>query len=327
MALRANASGTISFGLVTIPVKIYTATTSHRVSFHMLHEKCGTRVHMQYVCPTDEEVVSRKELVRGFEHAKDQFVTLTEKELKQLEGERSDRIDILEFVPESAVDFTYFSDTHYLGPGKGGDRAYLLLAQAMTRTERLAIGRYGARGQDQLVLLRPYEGGLAMHKLHYADEVRSMSDVDYPRKVPFKQAEMDLAERLIDQLAVDSFDPGRYHDEYRDRVLEAVDQKIAGEEVTVAPEAPPAKIVDLFEALKRSLSDKSAGKAARGKTKRGSSKDTRESTGEAASENTKKARPRSTAVAHRTHAKAARRPGVHKTTGRRRSTSRTGTSG
>ncbi|AKT36762.1 Ku protein [Chondromyces crocatus] len=314
MPARATGSGTISFGLVTIPVKIYTATTSHRVSFHMLHRKCGTRVRMQYFCPTDEKVVARKDLIRGYEYAHDQYVTLTEGELEQLEGERSERIDILEFVPEAAVDLTYLSDTHYLGPGKGGDRAYALLAEAMTRTERLAVGRHGARGRDQLVLLRPYEGGLIMHRLRYADEVRSMEDVDFPRKVPFKQTEMDLAERLIDQLAADEFDPERHRDDYRDRVVEAMEQKVAGEEITVAPEVPKAKIIDLFEALKRSLAEHAPGKAHAGRK-------VKHAAAEASEE--EEAPPAS----HRTPTKSARRPSVRKTTGRRRPHARTGTSG
>jgi len=219
----------------------------------MLHTRCGTRVRMQFYCPFDQEVVERRDTLRGYEHARDQFVQFTDEELQKLEGERSDRIDIVEFVPEQSVDPNYVADTHYLGPNKGGDRAYRLLSEAMTRTQRVAVGRYGARGREQLVLLRPYKEGLLMHRLFYADEVRPIDEVEYPRNVPFREAELELATRLIEQLSVPAYEPERYPDEYRSRVLAAVEEKIAGREVTVAPEAPQAQIIDLFEALKRSL--------------------------------------------------------------------------
>jgi DNA end-binding protein Ku len=267
MAARSIGSGTISFGLVSIPVKFYPATSQHRVSFHMLHATCGTRVQMQYYCPHDKEVVQRRDLVRGFEHAKDQFVRFTDEELQRLESERSDRVDILEFVPEQSVDLVYVADTQYVGPGKGGDRAYKLLSEAMDRTGRVAIGRYGARGREQLVMLRPYKGGLVMHQVHYADEVRPMEEVEYPRSVPFRAAEVDLADRLVEQLSIDRFDPSRYPDEYQARVLDAVEEKVAGREITVPPELPQAQIVDLFEALKRSLEDRVPRPAAAGPTR------------------------------------------------------------
>ena len=253
MAARSVGSGTISFGLVSIPVKLYTATSAQSVGFNFLHGKCGGRVKMQYMCPTDNEVVERKDLIRGYEIAKDKYVTFSEDELKKLEGERSDRLDIVEFVPADSVDFTYIESTVFLGPGKGGDRAYALLSDAMSRTGRVAIGRYGARGKEQLVMLRPYKGGLVMHQVYYADEVRSMDDVEYSTNVPFKEVEQELADKLISQLSTDKFSPEKYHDEYRDRVRAAVEQKAAGIEVTAPAEQPQAQIIDLFEALKRSL--------------------------------------------------------------------------
>jgi DNA end-binding protein Ku len=264
MAARATGSGTLSFGLVSIPVKFYSATSPHQLSFNMLHGKCGNRVRMQYYCPSDEEVVTRRDIVRGYEHAKDQFVRFTDEELKKLESERSDRIDIIEFVPERSVDLAYIADTHYLGPAKGGDRAYKLLSDAMQRTKRMAVGRYGARGREQLVLLRPYKGGLVMHQVYYADEVHPMEEVEYPRSMPLRDAEIDLADRLVEQLSVDEFDPARYPDEYTSRILAAIEEKVAGKEVTVAPEQPHAQIIDLFEALKRSLADKAPKPAASG---------------------------------------------------------------
>jgi DNA end-binding protein Ku len=262
MAARATGSGNISFGLVSIPIKLYTATSPQNVSFNLLHKKCGTKIKQQYICPFDKELVERSEMAKGYEYAKERWVQFTDDELKKLEAEKTDRLDIVEFVPEESVDFIYIEKTYYLGPDKGGDRAYKLLSESMDRMERIAVGRYGSRGKEQLVLLRPYKGGLVMHMVYYADEVRSMEDVDYPGKLEFKKVEEELADKLIEQLSVEAFKPDQYHDEYRDRVLAAVEQKVAGHEITSAPEAPQAQIIDLFEALKRSLGDKAPAAAA-----------------------------------------------------------------
>lgn len=253
MAARATGSGTISFGLVSIPIKLYTATSPQSVSFNQLHKKCGSRVKQQLICPVDNEVLQRTDIVKGYEYSKERYVQFSDEELKKLEAERTDRIDIVEFVPEETVDFIYIEKTYYLGPDRGGDRAYKLLADAMTRMKRIAVGRFGTRGKEQLVLLRPYKEGLVMHHVFYADEVRSFDDVDRPGAIDFKPVEAELADKLIAQLSSDKFDAEQYHDEYRDRVMQAVEQKAAGEEVSVAPEAPQAQIIDLFEALKRSL--------------------------------------------------------------------------
>lgn len=253
MAARSTGSGTISFGLVSIPVKLYTATSPQSVSFNQLHKKCGGRIKQQLFCPLDNEIVQRTEIAKGYEYSKDKYVQFSDEELKKLEAERTDRVDIVEFVPSQSVDFIYIERTQYLGPDRGGDRAYRLLSEAMTRTDKIAVGRYGTRGKEQLVLIRPYKGGLVMHQVFYADEVRSFDDVDHPGEIEFKPVEAELADRLIEQLSVEKFDSEKFHDDYRDRVLAAVEQKAAGEEVTVAPEAPQAQIIDLFEALKRSL--------------------------------------------------------------------------
>ncbi len=267
MAARATGSGTISFGLVSIPIKLYTATSAQNVSFNQLHNKCGSRLKQQLICPVDNEVVPRTDIVKGYEFSKDRYVQFTDAELKQLEAERTDRLDIVEFVPAATVDFIYIEKTYYLGPDKGGDRAYKLLSDAMTRMGRVAVGRLGARGKEQLVLLRPYRGGLVLHHVFYSDEVRSFDDVDRPGEVEFKPVEAELADKLIEQLSKDEFKPETYHDEYRDRVLAAVEQKAAGQEITVSPEAPQAQIIDLFEALKRSLKTDAEASAADGDAK------------------------------------------------------------
>ena len=256
MAARSTASASISFGLVSIPVKMYTTVSSHHIGFHMLHKKCGTRVKQQLICPYDKEVVERSETMRGYEYGKERYVEITDEDLDAVRLERTDRIDILEFVPEETVDLLYLDRTHFLGPDKGAGRAYKLLADAMERNGRIAVGRFGVRGQDQLVLLRPYKGGLIMHQMHYADEVRSIDDIPQPGKVEFKKAEQDLADQLVDQLSTDAFEPEKYHDEYEERLTAAIEKKVAGEEITAPPERPEAQVIDLFEALKRSLGAK-----------------------------------------------------------------------
>lgn len=253
MAARAISSGTISFGLVSIPIKLFTAASSQSVSFNQLHAECGNRIRQQLVCPTCDVVVERKDLVKGYEYSKGHFVRFTDQELKQLEAERSGSFEIIEFVPLDSVDLVSVEKSYYLGPDKGGDKAYNLLAQAMGRKERVAIGRWSARGKEQLVMIRPYQDGLILHQLYYANEVRAYADVDKGATFNFSDAEQDLADKLLDQLTTDEFAADKYTDAYAARVLEVVDQKVAGQEIIVAPEQPRAQIIDLFEALKKSL--------------------------------------------------------------------------
>lgn len=253
MAARATGSTTISFGLVSIPIKLYTATQSQNVSFNMLHGECGSRVKQQLYCPIDQRVIERDETVKGYEVSKGQYVIFSAEELAKLEAEKTNTVEIVEFVPAASVDFVQIEKTSYLGPDKGGHKAYNLLGQAMRHTELVAVGRYNARGKSYVVVIRPYQKGLALHQLYFADEVRPFDDVDIGDDVRFSAAEQDLAEKLIDQLRTDGFDATRYRDEYSDRVRKAAEEKAEGMEITTAPEQPPAQIIDLFEALKRSL--------------------------------------------------------------------------
>ncbi len=257
MPARAVLSGTISFGLVSIPVKFFTAASSEQVSFNMLHKKCGGRLKMQFVCPTDNnEVVERSDTVKGYEYSKGQYVQFTEEELKALEAERGGTIEITEFVPVTSVDFVQVEKSYYLGPDKGGDKAYRLLGEAMTAKGRVAVGRWSARGKEQVVLVRPYgKDGLVIHQLYYSNEVRAFSEIDTGATFTFSDKEHELAEKLIEELGTDSFDAAKYTDSFSERVKGAVDQKVAGQEITIAPEAPKAQIIDLFEALKKSLAD------------------------------------------------------------------------
>jgi DNA end-binding protein Ku len=255
MAARALASGTISFGLVSIPVKLYTAASAEGVHFNMLHAGCGARLKQQMICPTHDQVVPRDQTVKGYEYTRGQYVLFTEEEVKALETARSSSLEILEFVPLKTVDLIQVEKSYFLGPDKGGDRAYRLLSEAMERTKRVAVGRWAARGKEQLVLIRPYEDGLILHQMYYANEMRAFDEIDRGATTTFKEVEKDLADKLIAELSVDEFDASKYHDEYAGRVQAAVEQKVAGQQITVAPEQPKAQIIDLFDALKKSLSE------------------------------------------------------------------------
>jgi len=254
---RAIAGATISFGLVSIPVKLFAATqASASVSFNLLHKKCNTRLKQQYICPTDNEIVSRDDMVKGYEFAKDQYVTFTPDELKSLEEKATGSIDIAEFVPLAAIDPVYFDRPYYLGPEKGGDKAYLLLAEAMRESGRAALARYAARGKQYLVMLRPSHDGraLVLQQLLYADEVRSMSDVPLPEG-EVREPELKLAKQLIDQIASETFDPTQYRDEVRERIQADIERKVQGQDISQAaePSAEPARVIDLMAALKASL--------------------------------------------------------------------------
>ncbi|SRR6266545_625342 len=255
MTARSFASGTISFGLVTIPVKLYsTGESSVGIQLNMLHKKCGSRLKQQYICPTDNEVVGREDMVKGYEYAKGQYVLFTEEELKALTPEATNAVEITEFVPLEQVDPIYFEKSTYLGPDRNGDRPYRLLSEAMRQTGRAALARYRARGKDYLVLLRPFEEGLIMQQLRYADEIRPFSEVPVaPAEI--KEPELRLAMQLIEQIASDKFQPDQYEDTVRQSTRDLIDQKVQGQEITAVPaEAPKAQIIDLMEALKASLS-------------------------------------------------------------------------
>jgi len=259
MPPHSMGSGTISFGLVSIPVKMYTAASSAGVSFNQLHEKCGNRIKQQLQCPVCNVVVERAGLVKGYEFAKDQYVRFTEDELKQLEQENSKLIEIEEFVPLDKVDPLYFEKTYYLGPDEGGDKAYRLLADAMTKTNRVALAKFVMRGKENLVLIRPAQGGLTLHGMYFADEVRDFGEIDKGDDAKIKPGELELAGRLINELSNDKFEPEKYHDEYRGRVLEIVTNKVEGREVTmIAPQAQRAQVIDLMDALKQSLEQRGA---------------------------------------------------------------------
>ncbi len=263
MAPHSLGSGTISFGLVSIPVKLYTAASSGGVSFNLLHAKCGSRIKQQTFCPVDNEVVERSALVKGYEFQKDQYVRFTDEELKALEGEASKVIDIAEFVPLATVDPIYFEKTYYLGPDKGGEKPYRLLADAMSKSDKVALATFVMRGKESLVLVRPAQDGLMLHTMYFADEVRDFGEIEKGKSVKLREGELGLAERLIDELSHDEFKPEQYQDAYRNRVLELASSKVEGKEITaVEPEAQRAQVIDLMDALKQSLAKRGAAASA-----------------------------------------------------------------
>jgi DNA end-binding protein Ku len=254
MPARSLSTGSISFGLVTVPVRLYSAAEhSAAVSFNLLHGKCGTRLKQQYICPKDEEIVTRDQMVKGYEFAKDQYVTFTQDELKAMEEASSQAIEIAEFVPLTKVDPIYFEGAYYLGPDKGGERSYALLAAAMRETGRSAVAKWKARGKMYMVLIRPVEKGLVMQVLHYADEVRPFDEVPVG-DTDVKETELKLAMQIIGQISTEDFNPHAFEDEVKKRYQEAIQRKVDGQEITAAaPEAPRGQIIDLMEALKASL--------------------------------------------------------------------------
>jgi DNA end-binding protein Ku len=254
MPPHAIGSGTISFGLVSIPVKMYTAASPAGVTFNMLHAKCGSRIKQQTFCPVCNEVIERGGLVKGHEISKDQYVRVTDDELKALEGEASKTIDIEEFVPLTRVDPVYFEKAYYLGPDKGGEKAYRLLTDAMAKSGRVAVATFVMRGKESLVLIRPSSDGLMLHTMFFSDEVRSFGEIEKGEGAKIRDGEMDLAQQLIDGLSNDDFKPENYEDRYRMRVLQLIESKVEGKEITVAaPAAARVQVVDLMEALKESL--------------------------------------------------------------------------
>ena len=250
---RPLASAAISFGLVTIPVKLYSARRSLSPAFHLIHRGCGTRIREQIICPKHERVLSRDEVVRGYEIAKDRYVEFTPEELKGLEATGPHTIEIQQFVPLRTVDPVYFKGTNYLGPDRAGDKPYRLLAEVMRDRDEVALGTYVMRGKENLVAIRAYEGGLILHTLYFADEVRDFREVPLGKGAS-RREEKQLALRLVEALRRPAFDPEAFEDTYRASVEKAARAKARGKAL---PEERPvevgAKVVDLMDALQQSL--------------------------------------------------------------------------
>jgi DNA end-binding protein Ku len=254
MAPRSIATGTISFGLVSIPVRLFPASqSSATVSFNLLHAKCGTRVKQQYVCPKDGEKVEREEMVKGYEVSKDRWVTFSAAELAALDEIATQTIDIAEFVSAAEIDPVFFDSAYHLGPDRGGAKAYKLLALALERSGKAALARYAARGKQYLVVIRARGGRLVLQQLHYADELRSPEEIPID-EAEVKETEVQLALTLIAQTTSEGFHPEQYEDTVKKRVLEAIARKVEGQQIqAAAPAEPQAQVIDLLDALKASL--------------------------------------------------------------------------
>jgi DNA end-binding protein Ku len=254
MASRPVGGGNISFGLVSIPVQLFPATRSKAVGFNLLHAKDNSRIQQKIFCPVDNAIIDRSELVRGYQVAKDRYVVFTDEELKNLEARDDHAIEITEFVPLSQIDPIYFEDSYYLGCEPGSAKAYRLLTDAMVKTGRVALGRYTMRGKEHVIVLRPYEKGLMLHTIYYADEVRPVEEIERGANESAKESELTLAERLIGELTSKKLDLSKYKDNFRERVEEAAHQKMEGQQISEAPEQPRrGQVIDLMAALKASL--------------------------------------------------------------------------
>ena len=245
-------TGRITFGLVSIPVKLYTATTSHDLSFNLLHEKDKSRIKMQYYCPEDEKVVERSELVKGYEYEKNQYVILEEDELDRIKPESSSNLDIQAFIQVSEVDPIYFERTYYLGPSEEAtEKTFSLLATAMEKTGRAAIGKLLMREHEYLALIRPALGGLVLDLMHYEDEVKeNQHRVRNGKQI--RQKELELAEQLIENLS-EKFDPSKFKDEYQERLQQLIDAKLEGRKLKIIRPKKRPQVTDLLTALERSV--------------------------------------------------------------------------
>jgi DNA end-binding protein Ku len=253
--MPAPGSGILSFGLVAIPVKIHTAIGDQSVSFNLLHNKCGSRLRNRIFCPICNQPVERDDLIRGFEYSKGEYAKLTDDELEALEAEANRSIDLKEFVPVAKVDPIYFESAYYLGPDEGGEKPYRLLADALAKTQRVAVAELVSRGKEQIVIIRPYQGGLVLHGMYYQHEIRDVNQVPRAESERVTPDELKLAQGLLDRMSDGAFEPEKYQDEYRIRVLAMIDEKVKGHKITAAPPpvAKPGPLIDLMEALRQSM--------------------------------------------------------------------------
>jgi len=251
---RAIATAQIAFGLVSIPVKLFSAAeSSEKISFNMLHKECGSRIQQQLFCPKDERTIDRTEVVKGYEFARGQYVLFNEEELKMLEEKATQTIDITEFLPSTEIDPIFFSKAYYLGPDKGGDRAYTLLSKALQETGRWALAKYAARGKQYLTIIRPLGKGLILQQLYYPNEIRSIDEIELG-DASVKDNELKMAIQLAEMGATEEFHPENYRDEQTEKTRAMIQRKIDGEEITsLDTQEPRAQVIDLMEALRASL--------------------------------------------------------------------------
>lgn len=254
MPPRSISTASLTFGLVSIPIRLFPATSSKSIRFNLLHAKDKSRIQEKIYCPVEEKIIDRSELVRGYEVEKGRYVTFTDEELKKMEAQADHAVEITEFIPVTEVDPVYFENSYLLGCEPTSAKAYHLLKEAMEKAGKVGVAKFTMRGKERLVLIRPYDKGLMLHTMYYEDEVRSFNEIDHGADAPVKESELNLANRLLADLTQKKFEPEKYKDTYRERVIEAAEQKLAGHEVTEpAPEVRRGQVIDLMSALKESL--------------------------------------------------------------------------
>ena len=262
---RAIWSGPISFGLVNIPITLHPATKSKSVSFRLLHAEDNTPVNFVKTCPADKKALGNEDIVKGYEFEKGRFVVLEEKDFQAVEVKKGRAIEVLNFVRTEEVDPIYFQKSYYLAPVESSIKAYRLFYEAISKQKKAALARFSLRNKQQLALLRPYDGVFILETLFYYDEVQSTEELAPPEEeVKLVKDELELAEGLIERMTAD-FDLSRYHDEYRDELLKIINRKIEGKEITVPEVEPLAPVVDIMDALKKSIARQEKGEAARRK--------------------------------------------------------------
>lgn len=272
MALRPLRNATISFGLVAIPVRFYTATKSEDVHFNLLHESCGTRVQRKWWCPHHEKIIGSDELIRGYALTKNKYVTFTDEEIESLETDDNRALEITEFLDLGQIDPVFFEKAYFLGPAPGGGKTYKLLSAAMAKEGKVALARWVASNREHIVVIRPYEHGLILHTMYYADEVRDFGAIDL-EDARVTEKEVKLAEMLISELTEKKFNPLRYKDEYRERLLDRIKAKSQGKTIVSEEreEEKGGEVIDIMEALRRSLEGGRATPAKRAPARRAAS--------------------------------------------------------
>ncbi|WP_345241811.1 Ku protein [Pontibacillus salipaludis] len=265
--------GTISFGLVNIPVKLHSATENKDISLRQLHEECKSPIEYERTCPVCEREVEKEEIVKAYEYAKNKFVVLDDEELEELRKEQTDKaVEIMDFVKLSDIDPIYFEKSYYLSPDEGGTKAYSLLRQTLLDTEKIGVAKIIIRSKEQLAMVRVYENTLVMETIHYPDEVRDVKEVpNVPEETELGKKELETAKTLVEQLTSD-FDPEQYKDDYRQALLDLIEAKKNNEDISTAePKPTPDNVTDLMEALEKSL-DKNQKKTKKKATKKKSAK-------------------------------------------------------
>ncbi len=249
--------GHLTFGLISIPLRLFSAARSERISFHQLHKECHTRLRQPLFCPTCNRTVERSEIVKGYEYEKDQYALFTDEELDKIEPPSARTMEILEFVKQGEVDPLHFDASYFAVPEDAGRKAYYLLVEAMEESGYAAVAKLSMHQREYTVILRPRANGLTLHTMFYANEIRQVAEYGQTDHIELKEQEKKLARQLIESLAA-TFDSQKYHDAYQEALKQMIEAKLEGRQVTVAPHPQLAPVIDLMEALKKSLAERQA---------------------------------------------------------------------